>query len=158
MNIRKATLSDSKLILSLIRDLSRWLLIRNIYQWTNYPVEGLESEIESGEVFVYCEKEVIVGTITLTKNKNDFWDNAESTLYLHRLAIARACAGRGLGRKLMGWAELECNRRGVRTLRLDCDAENKVLRSYYASLGFKFLRVEYHKPYRMNFALFEKHV
>lgn len=56
--------------------------------------------------------------------------------YVHGLLVDRSCAGRGLGRALIGWASRRTLAAGRSILRLDCVATNPWLRGYYADLGF----------------------
>jgi ribosomal protein S18 acetylase RimI-like enzyme len=56
--------------------------------------------------------------------------------YVHRLAVRRAYAGRGMGRALLEWAAAQTAGSGRVWLRLDCMADNRRLCHYYESLGF----------------------
>jgi ribosomal protein S18 acetylase RimI-like enzyme len=51
--------------------------------------------------------------------------------------VRRAFAGRGLGERLLAWAEQRVAEAGRELLRLDCRSDNAVLRSYYERLGFE---------------------
>ena len=56
---------------------------------------------------------------------------------MHGLAIRRGEAGKGLGRRLLSWAEDRAGPAGKRFLRLDCAAPNRVLNVYYEQAGFR---------------------
>ncbi|KAG0272084.1 hypothetical protein BGZ95_012175 [Linnemannia exigua] len=90
-------------------------------------------------------KETIIGTFTL--NYTDSFDQMLWTelvedwtdaVYLHRLVVEREYKGFGLGPKALHFAELEGLKRGKHFLRLDCMADNKLLKAYYREkAGFK---------------------
>jgi len=75
--------------------------------------------------------------LTLADEDPEIWGAGDgSALYLHKLTVARASAGSGLGRRLLDWAADEARARGRLHLRLDCVAFNTFLRRYYAAAGF----------------------
>jgi GNAT superfamily N-acetyltransferase len=93
--------------------------------------------IARGEVWVVRAGAELAGSLTLQDEDLETWGvNDGSALYLHRLVVARAHAGAGLGRRLLAWAVDEAQARGRRSLRLDCVASNTFLRRYYAEAGF----------------------
>jgi GNAT superfamily N-acetyltransferase len=91
-----------------------------------------------GEVFVVRGANgALDATLQLQDSDPDVWgaDDGDA-LYLHRLTVARRCAGSGLGGRLLAWALGEAGARGRALLRLDCVASNDFLRRYYAAAGF----------------------
>ncbi|KAG0214318.1 hypothetical protein BGX28_002426 [Mortierella sp. GBA30] len=82
--------------------------------------------------------ETIIGTFTLNYNDSfdemlwkDLVDDWTDAVYLHRLVVEREYKGYGLGPKALMFAEQEGLKRGKHYLRLDCMAENKLLKTYY---------------------------
>ena len=65
-------------------------------------------------------------------------DTPGEALYLHKLAIRRAFAGRGWPRRMVDWAVAECAKRGARALRLDTAPDTK-LPVLYAEMGFRLV-------------------
>jgi ribosomal protein S18 acetylase RimI-like enzyme len=55
---------------------------------------------------------------------------------VHSLAIRRPVAGRGLGLRMLRWAERMAAAAGKRYVRLDCWGENAALRRYYERAGY----------------------
>ena len=51
-----------------------------------------------------------------------------------------ANAGRGLGVRLLGWADEQVQARGRSQLRLDVVSDNAPLRRYYQAVGFVHVR------------------
>ncbi|KAG0325167.1 hypothetical protein BGZ99_001008 [Dissophora globulifera] len=80
----------------------------------------------------------IIGTLTLNYSDpfdemlwKDLVDDWTDAVYLHRLFIEREYRGCGLGPKALMFAEQEGLKRGKHYLRLDCMADNKLLKAYY---------------------------
>lgn len=95
--------------------------------------------IERGDVFVAQEGDTVVGLAVLLDDRD--------ALLLDNVAVAPERHGRGLGRRLVGFAEDEARRRGRRMVRLytnEAMVENAAL---YARLGF----VETHRATQNGF-------
>lgn len=65
---------------------------------------------------------------------------AEPALYTHKLTVARAYAGQGLGAELLDWAGARAAAAGDRWLRVDVWTTNRELQRYYLRLGFAHVR------------------
>ncbi|KAG0318572.1 hypothetical protein BGZ97_003557 [Linnemannia gamsii] len=91
------------------------------------------------------DNETIIGTFTLNYTDpfdqmlwTDLVEDWSDAVYLHRLVVEREYKGYGLGPKALHFAELEGLKRGKHYLRLDCMADNKLLKAYYREkAGFK---------------------
>jgi GNAT superfamily N-acetyltransferase len=57
--------------------------------------------------------------------------------YVHKLAVRRDRAGRGIGAAVVEWANAEAAEAGREFLRLDCLGDNPRIRDYYEDLGFQ---------------------
>jgi GNAT superfamily N-acetyltransferase len=79
-----------------------------------------------------------VATLALQWSDPTFWgEQPDDAGYVHALAVRRAQAGRGLGARLLDWAEAEVVASGREFLRLDCLARDHGLRRYYEGQGFE---------------------
>ncbi|KAF9915425.1 hypothetical protein BX616_006181 [Lobosporangium transversale] len=85
-----------------------------------------------------AEKETIIGTFTLNYTDpfdemlwKDIVDDWSDAVYIHRLVVEREYKGYGLGPRALMFAEQEGLKRGKHYLRLDCMADNKLLKKYY---------------------------
>jgi protein-tyrosine phosphatase len=59
-------------------------------------------------------------------------------LYVHGLVSSREPEGRGVGLRMLRWAEQVTANAGRPYLRLDCMARNPMLRGYYERAGFAY--------------------
>ena len=67
-----------------------------------------------------------------------FWPSVEENQsgFIHKLCVRRSFAGRSLSVKMIDHAKRECEKRGIRYLRLDTDPTRPTLRRLYEGLGF----------------------
>lgn len=158
IKVESAFLADVVALQQLLADIAAWSRVAAVPMWANpHSVDFLSSFISRGEVFVVREAARVIATVTLTRLRDPYWDDEPpATAYLHRLAVSRTHAGRGLGASLIRWSEAHLRSQGVRTLRLDCDAANSRLVSFYSALGFTTRGDRRYDPYNMTFARFEK--
>jgi GNAT superfamily N-acetyltransferase len=157
MEITPATAEDLEILIAFRDEASRWLRARGIDQWSSpWPsddlmAEGMLRNIKAGETFIVWDARTPVATITVDRWANpDLWtpaEAAEPSLYAHKLTVARAHAGRGLGTRA---AE-----NGAIWLRLDVWTTNHELQRYYLDQGFTHVRtvVLSHNP---SGALFQR--
>jgi GNAT superfamily N-acetyltransferase len=96
------------------------------------------------ELFVAYVDHEAAGTIILQEEDPLFWSEVtdKDALYLHKLAIRREYAKKGLSREMLEWAQLRAQSLQKAYLRLDCAADRSKLCRFYESHGFKKLRVK----------------
>jgi GNAT superfamily N-acetyltransferase len=138
---------------------------RGIDQWSSpWPVQGSDGRgalrnIRAGETFIAWDAGTPAATITVDRWANpDLWtpvEAAEPALYAHKLTVARAYAGRGLGAELLDWAGTRAADSRARWLRLDVWTTNHKLQRHYLEQGFTHVRtvVLSHNP---SGALFQR--
>jgi GNAT superfamily N-acetyltransferase len=121
--------------------------------------EGMLRNIGAGETFLVWDAGTPAATVTVDGWANpDLWtpaEAAEPALYAHKLTVARAYAGRGLGAELLDWAGTRAAEKGAIWLRLDVWTTNHELQRYYLEQGFTHVRtvVLSHNP---SGALFQR--
>lgn len=87
-----------------------------------------EARIARKEVFVAVEKGEIVGLISLVRE--------DTAILIYSVAVAPEAQGRGIGRKLISFAEAEARRLGLPVLRLYTNVRMTENRAIYRHLGF----------------------
>jgi protein-tyrosine phosphatase len=141
LTIRKAGVKDLTKILDILTDAARWRAKAG--EFNPWPVPFPESRVSpwlsEGRVYLAeLPDEGAVGTFTLLWEDPTFWGPQPPTAgYLHRVAVLRRCAGRGVGAQMLAWAADQVTAAGRRLLRLDTLASNPKLCRYYELQGFR---------------------
>ena len=133
--------------LSMLMEASSWLSSRGISQW---PMEWIVSPVmrswltecaNRGELYLAGEEGARMGVFTLVNRQEGtdsfcWGQDSGECAYLHSFAVRRAWAGRGLGRRMLSWAEEASVSAGKKLLRLDCSKDNPRLRRWYEEAGY----------------------
>ncbi len=79
------------------------------------------------------------GTLKFQLEDPVFWPDVshDDAAYVHRLAVRRRYAGRGLSAELLRWAADRTHALGRKVLRLDFEASRPRLREIYERFGFR---------------------
>lgn len=138
--VRQATLADIDALSGILREVSDWLVARGTPMWRENEVDpdAIRTEVEAGLFFLATLNGEPAGTLKFQLSDPLFWPEAEDdAAYLHRLAVRRSFAGRGLSTALLTWGADRAMAHGRPFLRLDCDAERTRLRDLYERFGFR---------------------
>jgi GNAT superfamily N-acetyltransferase len=123
----------------LICEAARWLIDRGEPLWGDEETSGeeLERVARAGELVVARSHADLCACMYLHNEDRVFWPDVPpgEALYLHRLAVARHYAGRGVSLTMLDWAAREARRTGRDFLRLDCEPRPKLL-ALYQRAGF----------------------
>jgi len=142
LRVRKARPEELPTVLELLSAAAAWWASTgHPHTWpAPFPPERVRPSLERGETYLaeLPGSPTVVGTFALQWEDPRFWGEQPANAgYLHRIAIERSVAGRGVGRGMIGLALDEVRRAGRSLARLDTLAEHGPLRRYYASLGFR---------------------
>ncbi|GFR38696.1 putative N-acetyltransferase YesJ [Insulibacter thermoxylanivorax] len=147
---------DADEIMDLLIEIAEWFRSRGSKQWAAL-LEGRDDHktaevIHSRRVFIFKDGEEIAGMVILLDRPSP-WDirlwgedrayEGDGTIYVHRLAVKRKYAGRGLGRNILNWCSSGIRFPGKHCLRLDCVGYNETLKSFYMQNGFTYLGDEH---------------
>ena len=87
---------------------------------------------------VEAEDGEAVATVSMLLDDPEYWGvRPPDAVYVHKLAVRRDRAGRGIGAAIVEWANAEAAEAGREFLRLDCYGDNPGIRDYYEGLGFE---------------------
>jgi ribosomal protein S18 acetylase RimI-like enzyme len=159
--IRLARTEDLPAVAQLLDQAGHWMRSQGITdQWpARFPLSDLTQRVDRGQLHIAYDNTTPVGTFALDHRADpEFWDDdpdATNAGYLHRLAVARAYAGHGIGAQLVDHAARLVAHSGRSWLRLDCAKHNKRLHDYYHRLGFAHVRT-IDLPHRKSGALFQR--
>jgi GNAT superfamily N-acetyltransferase len=139
VRVRPARQEDAPVVADLLNEATVWVGERGYEQWPlPFPLDQLAAAIGRGEVYLAEAAGETVATVTLLWDDHMYWgERPPDAAYVHKLAVRRACAGQGIGRAIVEWADRTATKAGRQFLRLDCLGDNPGIRSYYEELGFE---------------------
>lgn len=143
--IVRAEERDLSAIIDLMEEAATWLSTFDIKQWPVGLVRNNPSiilrRIAEHEVYLGRLEGELAATMTIQWTDPAVWGRMDDRAgYVHGLVTARRFAGRGLGRRMLEYAEERIRAENGTLIRLDCVAANPRLRRYYTESGFTFLR------------------
>jgi GNAT superfamily N-acetyltransferase len=140
VNVKRARHEDAATVAELLDEATVWVGELGFEQWPlPFPRDELAEAIDRGEVYVVeGEDDEPVATLVLLQDDPQYWgDRPQDAFYLHKFAVRRDRAGRGIGAAVVEWANAEAAEAGREFLRLDCLCDNPRIRDYYEDLGFE---------------------
>lgn len=164
LGYRKGTKDDLKAIDTLVSDAIRHMESQGIMQWDeNYPThEDFRRDIESGNLYVGCDKEKLAVVYVLNQEFDDAYktgkwqDESKSFHIIHRLCVNPKYQNQGIARMALECIESDLKKAGVDAVRLDVFTENPYALKLYTGCGFQTVgKVKWHKG---DFYLMEKYL
>lgn len=128
----------------LLKSASRSLEKKNIKQWDywqNPPLDKIKW-VEKGFLnneFYFIENNAgeVMGMVRILEKDLNYWGEMnDKSKYIHSLVIHEAFSGHKLGTYIVNRIESTAREENFNYLRLDCDATNGKLCSYYENQGF----------------------
>ncbi|MGO4395385.1 N-acetyltransferase family protein [Variovorax sp. M-6] len=140
MNIQEARTSDAPMIASVLQEAAQWLAANGRALWSGAEIgpERVLQDTSGGLFHIAREGEHMVGVMKFELEDAHFWPEAlpGTSAYVHKLAIRRAWAKKGVSTELLSYARSRARRLGRAHLRLDCVADRQGLRNLYEGFGF----------------------
>lgn len=142
IDIRPASEKDLHDVAEVLQQAARWLEAKGQPLWTEHEVaaDKLMPDVLAGRFVIARDSQgAPVGAFKLHEDEPEMWPDvpAAESLFLHKMALVRREAGKGLAQALIAWAIREAKTRGKRYLRLDFLADRPKLRSVYEQCGFR---------------------
>ncbi|GLQ08420.1 N-acetyltransferase [Devosia yakushimensis] len=133
--IRLATESDAAAILKLLQSVALWLETDGpgkLWPASSFKLIDISAKAQRSEILVLTVDEDIAGCLYMEESDDAFWPEAlpGEALYLHKIAVDRAFAGRGFARQLIDWAAQHAAQKGLKFLRLDCAPRPRLVQVY----------------------------
>lgn len=164
LSYRKGTKDDLKAIDTLVSDAIRQMESHGILQWDEkYPThEDFRRDIESGNLYVGCDKEKLAVVYVLNQEFDDAyktgkWQDESKTFHIiHRLCVNPKYQNQGIARMTMEHIESDLIKAEVDAVRLDVFTENPYALMLYAGCGYRTVgKVNWRKG---DFYLMEKYL
>jgi len=142
IDIQTATEKDLHDVADVLQQAARWLQAKGQPLWTEEEVaaDKLLPDVLAGRYVIARDPQgAPVGAFKLHESEPEMWPDVpgEESLFLHKMALVRREAGKGLAQALIAWAIREAKTRGKRFLRLDFLGDRPKLRSIYEQCGFR---------------------
>lgn len=162
--IRRATLADIDLIMSIIHSAQLSLRELGIDQWQDgYPTkDSIELDIQTGVGYVACKDGRIVGYAAIVLSEEpayrqiaELWQTDEQYVVVHRLCVDSSARRSGVAIELMQYAASLARSNGYNAFRIDTHEGNVRMMNMMQRLGFKHVgKVVYDSGEREAFELF----
>ena len=162
--IRRGVHEDLITILDITKNCAVKMDAMGIYQWNeNYPNRNaFIDDIKNNELLVFTKGALLVGCIALCTKMDDVYKNVKwltkdvKNLYIHRLAVDPQFQKKGIGKKLMDYAEDFAKKNNFISVRLDTFSKNKNNMRFYERRGYKRLeKVFFPEQSRFPFYCYE---
>ena len=162
--IRRGVHEDLIPILEITKNCAVKMDAMGIYQWNeNYPNRNaFIDDIKNNELLVFSKGALLVGCIALCTKMDDVYKDVKwltkdvKSLYVHRLAVDPQFQKKGIGKKLMDYAEDFAKKNNFISVRLDTFSKNKNNMRFYERRGYKRLeKVFFPEQSRFPFYCYE---
>jgi GNAT superfamily N-acetyltransferase len=123
----------------ILREAAQWLIDRGLGHWSvdEFNRADFMAAAQAGELVMGFEGRLAAAVMLLQGLDPLYWpaEPPGAALYIHKLAVRRASAGRRWGHRMIEWAATQARMRGIPHLRLDT-LPKSMLQSLYEQEGF----------------------
>ena len=164
MIIRKAKINELDEIMKMYASCVDGMQKANIDQWdSTYPNRKIISEdIRNKSFYIFLNNDKIIGGINIDKIQDktyldvEWEDKDNKFLVVHRLAVRQEFWKKGIGNKLMIFAESLVREKKLNSIRLDTYSSNPIAINFYLNLGYIKKGEIFLKPNKNEYYCFEK--
>jgi GNAT superfamily N-acetyltransferase len=139
--IRPATPDESETVSAILQEAARWLEGTGKPMWRDSELlpSCIADDVNADLFFIAMLNTEPAGVIKFQLKDVLFWPDVPQgdSAFVHRLAVRRRFAGKGISTALLTWAAENARALGRRYLRLDCEASRQKLRAVYERFGFR---------------------
>jgi GNAT superfamily N-acetyltransferase len=140
MNIEQAQPLDVPAIASVLHEVEQWLASdgRSLWSAAEISPERVLRDVGAGFFHVARDGGQLAGVMKFELEDAYFWPEIPpgTSAFVHKLAVRRAWAKKGISAELLSYARTLAGRVGCAHLRLDCVADREGLRNLYEGFGF----------------------
>lgn len=144
--IRLANLNDLQSIMEIVTDAVKLLKDNKVNQWQNgYPnIEVITKDINSKNLYVYCDNEKVVGFAYISSEEetsyeviyNGSWLQKGKYIVVHRIAVKKEYLNKKIAWKLLTEAVNIARSNKIRSIRVDTHRDNLIMNNFLKKFGF----------------------
>jgi ribosomal protein S18 acetylase RimI-like enzyme len=154
IEMKQASLADLVAVSTILKEAADWLRTTGRAMWREDELnpDRIYKEVEAGSFYLAVQAGEPAGTIKFQLEDSRFWPDlpGSDAAYVHRIAVKRQFAGKGISSKMLKWAVSHADSLGRSYLRLDCEADRQALRAIYEQFGFRLHSYRDVGPYRLS--------
>jgi GNAT superfamily N-acetyltransferase len=139
--IKPATQTDLSIVSDILQEAAEWLRVTGRPMWRNEELlpDRIAQDVQTGLFHLAYDANEPAGTIKFQLNDEIFWPefSGGDAAYVHRIAVRRKFAGKGISTSMLDWAVGYAAELGRSYVRLDCEADRSSLRCIYERFGFQ---------------------
>jgi GNAT superfamily N-acetyltransferase len=154
IELNQASLSDLVTVSTILKEAADWLRTTGRAMWRDDELDSdrVHKDVEAGSFYLAYYDGEPAGTIKFQLEDARFWPDlpGNEAAYVHRIAVKRQFAGKGVSSKMLEWAANHAASLGRSYLRLDCEADRQALRAIYERFGFRFHSYRDVGPYHLS--------
>lgn len=139
--VKQADEFDAQVIEEILLDAVNWMSKSGLLnQWNESSVNwsNLSKSYKINNFYIAYQNGLPTACMALTDYDPIYWPNIPKgeSLYLHKVAVKRAFAGKGFSKELLDFAKKTALTYGINTIRLNCNQHRNKLRAIYENEGF----------------------
>ncbi|MVX67457.1 GNAT family N-acetyltransferase [Clostridium chromiireducens] len=139
--INQADENDILTIEGILLDAVIWMKKNKLQnQWNEDSIKWnyLSKYYQVSDFYINYQNGVPAACIAITDLDLKYWSEIPQgkSLYIHKLAVKREFAGKGISKELIDFAKKLSLKNSINSLRLDCNLQRNELRMLYENEGF----------------------
>lgn len=139
--VKQAGRYDIPIIEEILLDAVGWLSksgLQNQWNESNVKWSVLSKSYKINDFYISYQNGLPTACMALTDYDPTYWPNVPKgeSLYLHKVAVKRAFAGKGSSKELIDFAKKLALNNCIYTIRFNCNQHRNKLREVYEKEGF----------------------
>jgi GNAT superfamily N-acetyltransferase len=140
--VKQAKEQDIPIIEEILTDAVHWMIksgLQNQWNESNVKWSDLSKSYEISNFYIAYLNGLPAACMALTDYDPAYWPNIlqGESFFLHKLAVRRSFAGKGLSKELIEYAKDLANHYHMSAVRLNCNQHRSKLRAAYENEGFR---------------------
>jgi GNAT superfamily N-acetyltransferase len=132
--ISKANETDANTVSSILTEAAEWLdsIGQSLWETNELKPDCIVDDIREGLYYLCWSDRGEIGTFKFQLEDKTIWPDVsqDESAFIHRIAIKRAFAGKGVSAAIINWAKTHAKDIGKKFLRIDCELRPKLCRIY----------------------------